>query len=295
MGNGRGVALDRALLALRVSAALFLLQWGVEKIFVPESAAAFWQERYGLAPAPLLSVLFGILEITIAGSLLFGRFRTLGYGAAVAVQATSVLASWRELVAPWAAPLNHLYIAELVVLAVLLALFFLRRWDRPLPRRDGDAEAATPPAGADLERALHRALLVLRVGAGLFLLQWGAEKFVQPTRVVGIWERFYGIDVVPLLGFLFGAGEILIAACLVLGLLRTPAYGAALVVHAVTVAVTWRQLLDPWSEPWAHLFGAAIPVLGALLALFLLRHWDRPLLPATTGFLGAKTTGKDRV
>jgi hypothetical protein len=60
--------------------------------------------------------------------------------------------------------------------------------------------------------------------------------------------------------------------------LRTPAYGAAVVLHAVSVVVSWRPLLDPWADPMNHLFIASVPVLGALVALFLLRRWDRGIL-----------------
>jgi hypothetical protein len=76
----------------------------------------------------------------------------------------------------------------------------------------------------------------------------------------------------------FGAIEIAIAGCLFLGVLRTAAYGAALALHAVSVLVTWRQLLNPWGDAMNHLFIASVPVLGGLLALFLLRHWDRGIL-----------------
>jgi putative oxidoreductase len=37
-----------------------------------------------------------------------------------------------------------------------------------------------------LGRALSQALLVLRVTLGLFLLQWGVEKFVMPQNTVTI-------------------------------------------------------------------------------------------------------------
>ena len=126
--------------------------------------------------------------------------------------------------------------------------------------------------------SLSRALLVLRVTLGLFLLQWGVEKFVVPQNTVGIWSHFYGLDVPQTLGYLFGALEIAIAVCLFLGLFRTVAYGAALALHAVTVLVTWRQLLDPWGDEVNHLFIAGVPVLGGFIALFLLRHWDRGVL-----------------
>jgi uncharacterized membrane protein YphA (DoxX/SURF4 family) len=133
---------------------------------------------------------------------------------------------------------------------------------------------------AALAKALPQALLAQRITLGLFLLQWGVEKFVVPQNTVAIWGYFYGLDVPAALGYLFGAVEIAIAICLFLGLFRTVAYGAALALHAVTVAVTWRQLLDPWGDPANHLFVAGVPVLGALIALFLLRRWDRGVGPA---------------
>jgi putative oxidoreductase len=114
-----------------------------------------------------------------------------------------------------------------------------------------------------LTQALSRALLVLRITLGLFLLQWGLEKFVVPQNTVAIWGYFYGLNVPQTLGYVFGAVEIAIAACLFLGLFRTAAYWAALVLHAVSVLVSWRQLLDPWGDPANHLFIASVPVLGA--------------------------------
>ena len=129
-----------------------------------------------------------------------------------------------------------------------------------------------------LAQALFRALLVLRVTLGLFLLHLGVEKFVVPQNTVAIWGYFYGLNVPQALGYLFGAVEIAIAGCLFLGLFRTATYGAALALHTVSVLVSWRQLIDPWGDPANHLFIASIPVLGALIALFLLRHWDRSIL-----------------
>jgi putative oxidoreductase len=134
-----------------------------------------------------------------------------------------------------------------------------------------------------LTQALFRALLVLRITLGLFLLQWGVEKFVVPQNTVAIWGYFYGLNVPQTLAYLFGAAEIAIAACLFLGTFRTAAYGAALALHAVSVLVSWRQMLDPWGDPANHLFIAGVPVLGALIALFLLRHWDRGLLEGHLG------------
>ena len=130
-------------------------------------------------------------------------------------------------------------------------------------------------ANAALNQVLPRALLALRITLGVFLLQWGVEKFIVPQNTTAIWGHFYGINAPQALGYVFCAAEIAIAICLFLGLYRTVAYGAALALHAVTVLVSWRQLLNPWGADENHLFIASVPVLGALIALFLLRHWDR--------------------
>jgi len=118
----------------------------------------------------------------------------------------------------------------------------------------------------------------LRLTLGVFLLQWGVEKFVVPQNTVAIWGYFYVLNVSQTLGYLFGVVEIAIAGCLFLGAFRTVAYGAALALHAVSVLVSWRQLFEPWSDAANHLFIAGLPVLGGLIALFLLRHWDRGIL-----------------
>jgi uncharacterized membrane protein YphA (DoxX/SURF4 family) len=133
-----------------------------------------------------------------------------------------------------------------------------------------------------LALALPRALLVLRVTLGIFLLQWGVEKFVVPSNTVAIWGYFYGLNVPAMSAYVFGTAEIAIAVCLILRLYRTITYGAAMVLHAVTVVVSWRQLIDPWGGDANHLFVASVPVLGGFVALFLLRAWDRGVLDAKT-------------
>ncbi len=129
-----------------------------------------------------------------------------------------------------------------------------------------------------LARALSRALLVLRIALGVFLLQWGVEKFVVPQNTTAIWGYFYGLNVSQSVGYVFGVAEIAIALCLFFGLFRTIAYGAAVALHTLSVIVSWRQLINPWADDFSHLFIAGVPVLGAMIALFLLRHWDRGVL-----------------
>jgi uncharacterized membrane protein YphA (DoxX/SURF4 family) len=116
--------------------------------------------------------------------------------------------------------------------------------------------------GEALTKTLARALLVLRITLGIFLLQWGIEKFVVPENTVGIWDFFYGISVPQLSAYVFGVVEIAIAICLFLGLFPTVSYGAAMILHAVSVIVSWPVMIQPWADPANHLFIAGVPVLG---------------------------------
>lgn len=127
----------------------------------------------------------------------------------------------------------------------------------------------------DQDAAVRRSLLVLRVTLGLFLLQWGAEKFVVPMNTPAIWGYFYNTNIPVEAAYVFGVAEIALAICFFLGALRTVAYGAGVMLHAVSVVVSWRQLIDPWGDSANHLFIASVPVLGAFVVLFLLRRWDR--------------------
>ena len=122
------------------------------------------------------------------------------------------------------------------------------------------------------------ALAVLRVSLGVFLLLWGVEKFVIPEVTVQIWGGFYGVGLAAALVPLVGALESALALAITVGLWRRATYGLGLLLHAVSVAATWRQLLDPWGLRSGgspnHLFLAGVPVLAAFVALYLLRDRD---------------------
>jgi putative oxidoreductase len=119
--------------------------------------------------------------------------------------------------------------------------------------------------------AITRAILVLRLTLALFLLQWGVEKFVMPGNTPMIWGYFYGLSIPQVSAYVFGVIEIVLAVCLALGLFATVAYGASAALHAVTVVVSVPVLTQPFADPMNHLFIASVPVLGAFIALFLLR------------------------
>jgi putative oxidoreductase len=88
-------ALSRALLVLRITLGLLLLQWGVEKFVVPQNTVAIWSHFYGLNVPQTLWYVFGAVEIAIAGCLFLRLLPTAAYGAALALHAVTVLVSWR--------------------------------------------------------------------------------------------------------------------------------------------------------------------------------------------------------
>jgi len=121
-------------------------------------------------------------------------------------------------------------------------------------------------------RELPTALLVLRVGLGVFLLLWSIDKMVAPEQTVKIFQHFYKTPLPAGLAPAVGAVEAALSLALLAGLWKTWTYGAALVLHAISTLSTWQRLLAPFGEN--HLFIAAIPVLAAFVALFLLRRED---------------------
>lgn len=122
---------------------------------------------------------------------------------------------------------------------------------------------------------LAMGLAAIRYTSGFFLGQWAVEKFILPERYLGIYKGLYfGFDPGVYGVYAIGAVQLIIVAAFVLGLQKRLSYGAVLIMHAVTTLVTHRQLLNPY-EGANHLFTAAIPVLGALFCLYMVRDKDR--------------------
>jgi len=121
-------------------------------------------------------------------------------------------------------------------------------------------------------RELPVALFILRLGLGAFLLLFGIDKLVAPATTVEVFAQFYGLIVSH--GMVYGAGvlEILLGLAFLAGLWKTLSYGLGLLLHAVSTLVTYQELLSPFGAN--HLFLAALPVLAAFIALFLLRRQD---------------------
>lgn len=130
-----------------------------------------------------------------------------------------------------------------------------------------------------VECRLTASLALLRVSLGAFLLVWAVMKFVIPKGTIGIFRKFYGLDIDANISMIFGALEALLAILIILGLWRTWSYGLGVLVHGFSQLSSWRETLDPWAlylnDKPKMLFWAGVPVLAAFIAMWLLRDQDK--------------------
>ena len=128
----------------------------------------------------------------------------------------------------------------------------------------------------DVDRRAATGLLILRFFLGIFLLQWSVEKLILPGATIRIAQNFYGVSLPVWASYALGIAELVLSLALLVGAYRTISYGLSLLVHTITVVVSWRQLFDPFgfAKVGSHLWISTWPTWGAFAALFLMRDWD---------------------
>ena len=126
------------------------------------------------------------------------------------------------------------------------------------------------------KQQLEIGLLLIRLSTGVFFLIWSIEKIISPEITQKVFSRFYLLEISPTLAVAIGIFQTLVVLAFMLGLFKIWTYGAILGMHGVSTLSTYKELLNPYQPP-NHLFWAAVPLLAALIALFLLREEDRLL------------------
>lgn len=142
------------LLFLRISIALLVFYWGVDKIVAPEHAVGVSDAFYmGLLSHPSLMPILGVLQVGVALLALTGLFRRIVDPVVLLINLGSLLGVWRSIVDPWGWVLegtNVLFFPSLIVLAGCLVLIAFREDETfVLDRRRGGANpgrAAAPSA-----------------------------------------------------------------------------------------------------------------------------------------------------
>ena len=120
-----------ALLILRVFLAIFLLQWSIEKLIMPNAAASIARNFYGVTLPVSGSYALGVAELILSLALLFGVYRAISYGLSLLVHTVAIVVSWRQLFDPWglAKAGSHLWISTWPTWGGFAALLLRREWD----------------------------------------------------------------------------------------------------------------------------------------------------------------------
>jgi hypothetical protein len=117
-------------LLLRLSIAVVMGFWTVDKMVNPEHAQAVFKNFYGLAALSSETLLvIGLVEAGLVAAFAAGLFKTFTYGTVLALHAISTFSSWRQYLDPFE---NLLFFAAWPMLAACIALFAMRHHDRLL-------------------------------------------------------------------------------------------------------------------------------------------------------------------
>lgn len=115
-----------SLLALRISIALLVVLWGVDKIMDPEHAVRVSDNFYlGLLSFPSLMPVLGVAQIGVALLAMVGLFRAVVDPVIFLINLGSMLGVWRSIVDPWGWFLegtNVFFFPSLIVAAGCLVL-----------------------------------------------------------------------------------------------------------------------------------------------------------------------------
>jgi len=120
---------------------------------------------------------------------------------------------------------------------------------------------------------LQLSLFLLRASVFVVMAMWSLDKILMPDHAAAVFENFYFISGMGAgILLVLGVAQLAIEVAFVLGLWKVWTYGFVLVTHTISTLSSWQQYLDPFNN---MLFLAAIPMLAACIALFLLRDDDR--------------------
>jgi putative oxidoreductase len=127
----RDSTLELCLLLLRLTTAVFLLMWSVDKIVNVKHAQAvyatfyFWKDA-----APQILMAIGIAQTALILAFAAGFMRFWTYGAILLMHSVTIVASLGKMIPPYAPTAALTFWAGVPVLAGMFALFMLRDRDR---------------------------------------------------------------------------------------------------------------------------------------------------------------------
>lgn len=136
----------------------------------------------------------------------------------------------------------------------------------------------TTPAPHD--RDLEISLALIRLSTAFFLIIWAIDKIIGAPTAIKTFSKYYMVMDSTAVIIAIGAAQLIIFLLFAGGMFKTFTYGAVLLMHTGSVLASIPRYMDPLARP-NILFWAAIPVLAAIIALFILRKRDRYLTIGT--------------
>lgn len=122
-------------------------------------------------------------------------------------------------------------------------------------------------------RRLQLSLLALRLGVAIVFLMWTIDRLTNYSHNSGMMKHYYNVDIPPIVLTAMGVVELIVVLSFLGGFKKLWSYGAILALHTVTTLVSSHRLLPPYEVHQLLYFGS-LPMLGACIALFLLRKDD---------------------
>lgn len=109
------------------------------------------------------------------------------------------------------------------------------------------------------------------------MAMWTIDKFVNPEHAAAVFKKFYMIDsLTSTLAYGVGTLQAVVVIAFIAGAFRNVSDLIVLVLHSISTFSSYAKYIDPWTYP-NLLFFAAIPMLSACVALWLLRDYDNLL------------------
>lgn len=123
------------------------------------------------------------------------------------------------------------------------------------------------------ERKIQIGLLLIRVSVAAVFLAWTSNKIFFAERSVRMMSNYYFLPFTPNILLILGILEIGLVLVFLSGKFRNWTYAAILIGHTASTLVSSPRFFPPY-EFHALLYLTAFPMLGACIALYLLRDRD---------------------
>lgn len=121
---------------------------------------------------------------------------------------------------------------------------------------------------------LPLALLITRLSIALFLAPWFIRKAMNIEMTKGLFAKYYFVKNMPdAVAYVIGGIGVILLLAFVIGFKKRITYGLIFLWHTGGTLMALPYMI-PGTEKFNLLFMAALPTIGAMLLLYMLRDED---------------------